>query len=330
MLSIVACTLDESPPEMVETPYAFNLPEGVPALPIPEGKAVTEERVALGKKLFYDARLSRDASISCNSCHLQNQGFADHHPVSVGIEGRIGFRNSPTLTNIGYHPYYFREGGNPSLEGQAFGPIEEHSEMDFTAAGIVERLSSDEEIGLMSYKAFGRRFDNFVLVRALGAFQRTLISANSKFDKYQRGETNALNASERHGMTLFFSERLKCSECHGGFDFTEYSIVNNGAYAAYEDLGLMRITFESSDIGKFKVPTLRNIDLTYPYMHNGSYSTLEEVVEHYNRGGFNHPNQSPFIQPLHLSAQEKADLIAFLKALTDTEFITNPKFMMEE
>jgi len=322
-----ACTLDEAPPIMVKTPYSFQLPDGVPLPNIPEGKEVTVERVELGKRLFFDTRLSRDSSISCSSCHLQDAAFADHNPISIGVEGRIGFRNSPTLTNIGYHPYYFKEGGNPSLESQAFGPIEEHSEMDFRAASIGDRMEGDAEIQKMSYIAFGRSFDNFVLVRALGAFQRTLISANSKYDRFQYwNETNILSESEERGRALFFSDDLNCSKCHGGFDFTEYAIENNGSHAVYEDLGLMRLTFDSTDIGKFKIPTLRNIELTYPYMHDGSFPTLESVIEHYNQGGQNHINQSSFIQPLNLSEQNKTDLIAFLKSLTDWEFINNPIF----
>lgn len=324
---IVACTFDDAPPVMVETPYLFDLPAGVPQPPIPTGKEITLERFELGKKLFYDKRLSSDSTISCASCHLQSAGFADHNPVSIGVKGRVGFRNSPTLVNVAYHPYFFKEGGNPTLESQAFGPIEEQHEMDFNARGIVERMATDEEIQWMSFKAFGRSFDNFVLVRSLGAFQRTLISANSRYDQFQYlGDATALNDSEQRGMALFFSENLNCTQCHGGFDFTEYAIVNNGTKSEYQDLGLMRLTFDSLDVGKFKVPTLRNIELTYPYMHDGSFPTLESVIEHYNQGGQNHPNQSPFIQPLNLSDQEKADLVAFLKSLTDWELVNNSRF----
>lgn len=317
--------IDSSP--MVATPYVFDLPDYVPTPIIPEGKELTQERVALGRKLFYDPRLSRDSSVACASCHLQSEGFADHHPVSVGIEGRKGFRNSPTLTNIGYHPYFFREGGNKSLESQAFGPIEEPSEMDFSAAGIVERLKNDDYYKEMALKAFGREFDNFVLVRGLGAFQRTLISYNSAFDDfYYKKNNDALTPSQQRGLALFFSDRLQCSSCHQGFDFSTYEIVNNGAFETYEDKGLYRISFDSSDIGKFKILSLRNVALTYPYMHNGSYATLDEVVEHYNRGGYQHPNQDDRIKPLYLTEEEKADLINFMKSLTDYDFITNEEF----
>lgn len=326
-LFLSSCNFDETPPVMVVTPYEFDLPEGVLIPDIPIEKALSQERIALGKKLFYDVRLSRDNTISCASCHLQKEGFADHHPISIGIEGRIGFRNSPTLVNVAYHPYFFKEGGNASLEGQAFGPIEDHREMDFSTAGIIEKLKNDHEIQEMSYIAFGRKFDNFVIVNALGAFQRTIISANSRYDDffYKKNE-NALTDAEKRGWVLFKSERTQCEKCHGGFDFSEYAIVNNGSYANYEDRGLARITQDSADVGKFKVPTLRNVELTYPYMHNGEYSTLESVIEHYNRGGFGHPNQSEFIEPLHLTEEEKADLIAFLKSLTDWDLANNPAF----
>lgn len=312
---------------MTETPYEFNLPAGVPFPPIPSDRAVTLERVALGKQLFYDKRLSRNETISCGSCHLQSEGFADHHPISIGIDNRIGFRNSPTLINVAYHPYFFREGGNNSLESQVFGPIEDHREMDFSTIGIIERLKDDENIQTLSHQAFGKSLDNFVIVRALSAFERTLISANSKYDRFKYwGENEALTISEQRGMSLFFSTRLNCGSCHGGFDFSEYAIVNNGAFASFDDHGLARITADSSDIGKFKVPTLRNIELTAPYMHNGTYNSLEEVIERYNQGGFGHPNQSSLIQSLQLSEQEKSDLIAFLKSLTDWDFINNSEF----
>lgn len=334
IILIAACQTTEHPLDniqMTETPYEFNLPEGVPIPHIPTDKAVTLERVALGRKLFYDTRLSLDSTVACVSCHFQSEGFADHNPISIGIHGRLGFRNSPTLANVAYHPYFFKEGGSPSLEAQAFGPIEEPSEMDFSAAGIVERLQSDMEIQQMSHQAFGRDFDNFVLVNSLGAFQRTLISANSRYDQFTRtNDTTILSTSEKNGMALFFSNRLPCTNCHYGFDFTNYSIVNNGMYATYEDEGLFRITGQDGDIGKFKVPTLRNIALTYPYMHNGAYPTLESVIERYNLGGFQHPNQDEAIQPLHLSEQEQSDLIAFLKTLTDDTFITDERFARPE
>ena len=327
LLFFSSCDTEELPPVMVVTPYEFDLPNGFPIPDIPVNKALSQERIALGKKLFYDKRLSRDNSIACASCHLQEDAFADHNPVSIGIEGRIGFRNSPTLVNVAYHPYFFKEGGNKSLESQAFAPIEDHNEMDFSTAGIIEKLQHDPEIETMSYVAFGRAFDNFVIVNALGAFQRTIISSNSPYDDYfYRNNTNALTDSEKRGLALFKSERTQCQTCHGGFDFSEYAIVNNGAYANYEDAGLARITEDSTDIGKFKVPTLRNIELTYPYMHDGTYPTLESVIEHYNQGGFNHSNQSEFIQPLNLTTEEKNDLIAFLKSLTDWNLINNPAF----
>lgn len=324
---LVGCDATETPKDpMTTTPYDFRLPPGVPPPPQPEGAAVTVERVALGKRLFYDPRLSRDASISCATCHLQEAAFADHLPVSIGIEGRVGFRNSPTLVNVGYHPYYFKEGGNPTLEGQAFGPIEEHTEMDYNVPSIVERLRDDLDLQQMAQRAYGRNLDAYSLIFSLGAFQRTIISADAPYDRYRyRGETQALSAAEERGLALFASERLNCTQCHAGFDLSTYAIVNNGSHANYADEGLARITQDSTDVGKFKVPTLKNIALTYPYMHDGSYPTLLSVIEQYNRGGSGHRNQSPYIRPLHLTEQEKQDLLAFLHSLTDETLLHDPR-----
>lgn len=324
---LVGCDATETPEDpMTTTPYDFRLPPGVAPPPQPEGAAVTVERATLGRRLFYDPRLSRDASISCASCHLQEAAFADHHPISIGIEGRIGFRNSPTLVNVGYHPYYFREGGNPTLEGQAFGPIEEHAEMDYRVSEIVKRLSDDEALQQLARRAYGRPLDAYSLIYGLGAFQRTIISADAPYDRYRfGGDAQALSPAEKRGLALFESERLSCNKCHTGFDLSTYAIVNNGAYAHYADEGLARITQDSADVGKFKIPTLKNIALTYPYMHDGAYPTLESVIEHYNRGGYNHRNQSPYIRPLNLTAQEKADLLAFLHSLTDQTLLHDPR-----
>ena len=166
----------------------------------------------------------------------------------------------------------------------------------------------------MSQMAYGRNPDPFVITRALGVYERTLLSGNSAYDQSLEGK--ALEPAAERGKKLFFSERLACSSCHGGFNFTEYGLENNGLHAQYADVGRFRFTHDSVDIGRFKVPSLRNVALTPPYMHNGSLATLEEVVEHYNRGGAGHRNQSPLVRPLGLNAAEKADLVAFLEALT--------------
>lgn len=325
-LAIISChtPMEEIP---VDKPYELGLPAGFPMPEIPPDNTLTAARIELGKLLFYDPALSLDSTISCATCHQANAGFADHFPISIGIEGRIGMRNSPTLTNVAYHPYFFAEGGSPSLELQALGPIENHVEMNMNAAELAKRLEGDPFYTPLAQKAYGREMDLFVLVRAIASFERTLISGHSPYDQFAfEHKEEALTASEKNGMQLFFSEKTGCSHCHSGFNFTNYAFENNGLYETNPDEGRYRITLESSDLGKFKVPTLRNIALTAPYMHDGSLKTLEDVVSHYISGGKNHPNQSEFVKPIQLTDNEKKELVDFLKALTDVDFVNNQAF----
>lgn len=317
MILIFSCGEDE--PDFV----IQQLPEYAPQIDEPEENQFSWDRFELGRKLFFDTRLSADLSISCASCHRPDLGFSDDQALSVGVENRLGRRNSSALTNIGLHPYFTREGGVPTLEMQVLVPIQEHDEFDFNILQIVERLESDEEYQQLSQKAYDREFDYFVLTRAIAAYERSFISANSAYDQFERGDKSAMSESALRGMDLFFSERSQCSSCHSGFNFTNYALENNGLYEVYPDSGLFRLTSELEDIGKFKVPSLRNILQSAPYMHDGSRQSLEEVVEHYNNGGSTHPNKSDLIRPLNLDEQEKADLVAFLSSLSDYEFLNN-------
>jgi cytochrome c peroxidase len=289
-------------------------------------KELTVFKVALGKQLFFDKRLSRDSSVSCGSCHFQENAFADFKPKSIGINNAIGMRNAPSLANIGYHPNLFRDGGATNLETQILVPIEDENEMGFSIPEAVDRLKQDAKYNELSLKAFDRNFDAFVLTRSIAAFERTMLSGNSRYDQFMNGNVSALNDSEKRGKDLFFSTQTKCSECHTGFDFTDYNFKNIGLYEAYADTGRERITLNPSDKGKFKTPSLRNAEVTAPYMHDGSIATLEEVVEHFNSGGKNHPNKDPLMQPLNLTTQKKQDLVSFLKSLTDESFLNNPAF----
>lgn len=327
--SIFTACGDNEPtmPEMDTTPYNIVLPEGFPMLEFPEGNELTVARVDLGKKLFYDPILSRDSSVSCGSCHLQTQAFTDGKALSDGVAGGITKRNSPTLANVAYHDLFFKDGGSISLELQVIAPIEDENEMDNSILDVVERLKNVPEYVDMMVKAYGRTPDVYSITRSIASFQRTLISGNSRYDQYlHQNQNDALNASEIRGMNLFFSDSLACSQCHSGFNFTANAFENNGLYDSYVDKGRFRITIDSSDIGKFKVPTLRNIALTAPYMHDGSVSNLAAVVQHYANGGSHHPNKSSLIQPRTLSAQAQADLVHFLESLTDEAFINNPAF----
>lgn len=326
-LWLVACEQEE-PVEDIPFPLLMEIPHGFPDVPFPEENAFNEQRWKLGKQLFYDPIMSVDSSISCASCHQPELAFSDNIDFSLGVEQRLGTRNSPSLANVAYHPYLTREGGVPTLEMQVLVPIQEHNEFDFNIVLLAERLQADSMYVQMALDAYDRQPDPFVITRALACFERSLLSGNSLYDQHNRGEVS-LSPPALRGKELFFSERTQCSKCHGGFNFTNYDFANNGLYTNYSDEGRFRLTGEDQDRAVFKVPSLRNIELSAPYMHDGSLSTLEAVVAHYNSGGKKHINKSPFLQPLLLNSQEEEDLVAFLKSLTDYSFIENPIFKQE-
>ncbi len=327
-LVIFACRKEPSGPISVEPEPLLAVPPGFPDPVFPAGNELTAARWALGKKLFYDPILSGDSTVSCASCHLAAKAFSDTIMFSPGVAGRPGTRNAPTLANIAYHPYYTREGGVPTLEMQILVPIQEHNEFDFNILLIAERLQRDTAYVRWSREAYGREPDAFVITRSIACFERTLISGQSRYDQYYfQGEDAVLTAAEQRGMGLFFSEKTNCAQCHAGFNFTNYAFENNGLYADYPDPGRFRLTELESDRARFKVPTLRNVALTAPYMHDGSIQTLEAVIAHYNSGGEAHPNKSVLVHPLGLTAGEQADLVAFLRSLTDESFINNSKFL---
>lgn len=325
LLSLMSCHKENKAYQPLEKDFTIVIPEGFSAIEFPEDNGFTSERWELGKKLFFDQALSKDQSISCSSCHLPSLAFSDSMAVSLGVEKRPGSRNAPSLANIAYHPYYTREGGVPSLEMQILVPVQEHVEFDFNLLQIVDRLKEDEEYSNMSFDAYERDLDPFVITRAIANYERSLISGSSPYDHFINGKDSALNAREKAGYELFISEKTQCFQCHSGFNFTDYSFQNNGLYMDYQDDGRYRLTHQEKDRARFKTPTLRNVALTAPYMHNGSIRSLEEVIDHYNSGGKDHPQKSPFIRKLHLSQEEKGELLAFLESLTDMEFIQNAK-----
>lgn len=305
----------------------MQIPDHFPPVEFPEDNAFTIERWELGKQLFFDPILSVDTSISCASCHQPALAFSDGLPVSLGAGNVTGRRNSPSLGNIAYHPYFTREGGLPTLEMQVLVPIQEHDEFNFNIVLIAERLQNDPAYIEAANKAYGRDPDPFVITRSLATFERSLITGNSIYDQYLKShDPELMSPSQLRGMELFFSDRTNCGSCHSGFNFTNYAFENNGLYEEYKDPGRERFSNDPADNARFKVPSLRNIEMTAPYMHDGSISSLKEVVAHYNSGGRNHPNKSPFIKPLGLSDQEINDLVAFLGSLTDQSFIRNPNF----
>lgn len=321
----VACKKD-APIQKQEIGLEFiAIPEGFPPIEFPADNAFKKERWLLGKALFYEKQLSLDSSVSCASCHSQQFGFSDNVALSKGFKQRLGNRNSPSIINIAYHPYFTREGGVPTLEMQVLVPIQEHNEFNNNILDIAKRLSSNQKLQDLSYLAYNRPLDFYVIPRALATFERSLISGNSKYDQYKKG-TLSLSDEEQKGMNLFFSDRTNCSDCHSGFNFTNYQFENNGLYETYIDPGRKRLTGLDSDLAKFKVPSLRNIEVTAPYMYDGSLPDLEAVLNHYNSGGKQHPNKSVKIQNLQLNQDEKKQIIAFLKTLTDVSFLNNSIF----
>ena len=274
--------------------------------------------------------MSKDGLVSCASCHDPKLAFSDSEAVSKGSGGLLGTRNSPSLTNVAYHPYFTREGGIPTLEMQILVPIQEHNEFNNNIVLIADTLSKIPSYIEMAKAAYDQEPNAFVITRALAQFERSLISGQSSYDlEYNYGIEGSMSASALRGKALFESDRTSCSSCHSGFNFTNYTFENNGLYEIYEDNGRERLTQDSDDRALFKVPTLRNVEVTGPYMHDGSISSLSEVVDHYNRGGNGHMHQSELIRPLQLTNEEKTDLVEFLYALTDQKFITNKNFSNE-
>lgn len=308
-------------PEKIEKKFEFQIPNGFSQPIMREDNPMSFSKIKLGKKLFFDPVLSLDSSISCGSCHRPQFAYSDPNPISPGVDGKLALRNAPSLSNLAWHPYFFAEGGSPNLESQVLGPVEDPDEMAFSIIKAVDRLKNSSEYNVLFQEAFNDSPSVYTTTRAIAAFERSLVSSNSKYDRFAfGGDSTALNPDEIIGYQLFSSDKLKCQSCHSGFMFTDFSFQNNGIYEVYEDPGRMRLSMDDIDRGKFKVPSLRNIELTGPYMHNGSFGSLEEIIEHYASGGKNHRNQSPKIQGFDISDKEKQALVKFLKSLTDTVF----------
>lgn len=306
-------------------PSEIVSPENFPPLIFPEDNTYSPEKWKLGKMLFYDKRLSKDNQVSCGDCHKQEFAFGSNESTNFGSEKSPGIRNVPSLANVAFQPYFTREGAVPSLEMQILVPIQEHNEFNSNILHIIDELTSDTIYQRMSVKAYSRTLDAFVLVRAISTFERSLISHQSKYDDFLKNKV-VLTSEEKKGLDLFFSQRLACNQCHSGVLFTNYGFENNGLYSEYKDVGRYRLTGIKSDIGKFKIPGLRNLRYTAPYMHDGSMYTLEEVLKHYNKGGSPHENKNVKIKPLALSKAEVQSILAFLNTLNDEEFIRNKIF----
>lgn len=298
------------------------------AVPTPIDNPQSLAKIALGRQLFFDKRLSIDGTIACASCHDPQKAFTDQLPKSRGIKGQLSERNAPSLLNAAFLKTAMFDAHLASLELQAIVPIQEPVEMGHNMKLLIQQLRQIPEYQAAAQSIFQRDFDAYVLTRSLAAFERSLLSMNAPIDRYLAGDQKAMNHDQIAGWKLF-SEKLYCTQCHPAPYFTTHVAANNGLYASYEgktDQGRFRIHHDSSDIGKFKIPSLRNISLTFPYMHDGSVQNLEQVLAHYQKGGAKNPRQDPRITSFTLSAIEKKQLLAFFDALIDTSYLKRDRF----
>ena len=285
-----------------------------PEMEYPSDNQPDLQKIALGERLFFDPILSIDSSISCASCHKEVNGFADDVAISPGVENRLGKRNSPSLWNVGYQPYFMREGGVPTLEMQVLVPVQEHSEMAFNMVLLAQRLNASTTYKNDFLEAFGDSATSYTITRALAQYERTLIQDLSSFDEYVRGDNGALSTVAKRGFELFFG-KAGCDGCHSGPLLTNYGFYNNGTQVSSNDYGRAELTIDSADFYLFKVPSLRNVSLTAPYMHDGSLASLQDVLEQYNNGGTGHEYTSEGISPLNLNESELVALEEFLSTL---------------
>ena len=339
---------------------APGIPLGLPPVPIPSDNPQGPEKVSLGKKLFLDKRFSQDGTVSCSTCHAPEKAFTDGLPVAVGIKGLKGTRNSPTVINAAYYTTQFWDGRAASLEEQSKGPFinpVEHGLKDFKP--VLETIRKDPEYPALFSKAFGIKPQEITMdhvVKAIASFERTVISGNSPFDRYMYGgQKDAMSEAAVRGLQIYRT-KARCQDCHRieqtSATFTDnkyhnlgvgFSLIGPELFEIVEkvkkagasgqklddtvlssrkmsELGRFAVTLDLEDIGRFKTPTLRNVAVTGPYMHDGSMETLEEVIELYDQGGEENPMLDSGIRPLRLTEQEKADLLEFLKALTSPEY----------
>lgn len=326
-LLLAACGSEDPWPAPLGDPLAPpGFPAGAVSALAPLDNALTEERAQLGKRLFFEPKLSRTGKVSCGTCHRQENAFAEPAAVSTGVDGRTGKRNAPALVNLAWNESFFWDGRAATLEEQAGQPIEDPSEMDLPIGEAARRLAADTSYAQAFARAYGGPPTEETLRKAIASFVRVLVSANSPYDRFLRGDTTALAPAARRGLELFLDERTACFHCHPAGALTNDGFFNNGTFVEGGDAGRKAVTGRTADLGKFKVPGLRNIAVTAPYMHDGSVATLEQVVEHYARGGRGHPSTDPQIEPLNLATEEKADLVAFLHALTDDTFARDRRF----
>lgn len=335
VLLLTSCSSEDDYVAIEEnSPYQFTIPSNFPELKQDiSNNYPTKFGVELGRKLFYDARLSKDNTISCSFCHEQSSAFTHHgHDFSHGIGDQIGTRNAPAVQNMAWQSEYFYDGASNSIEMLSINPIHNPVEMDETLPAIAEKLKQDSEYLKLFKQSFeDEQVSSTNILKALAQFMTVMVSADSKYDKYVRNEAGGtLNNQESQGLQLF---QTNCTACHATDIFTDNSFRNNGLppNPNLNDLGRETVTGFPYDRYKFKVPSLRNVALTAPYMHDGRFGSLESVLNFYSNGMQNTANLDPIMQQhgalgIPLTQAEKQAIIAFLKTLTDEKFISNPAF----
>ncbi len=298
---------------------SLAIPLGLDAyMPVPEGNPLTPEKVDLGRRLFNDRLLSRDRSMACATCHDPKRAFTDGRATAVGVFGRKGSRGAPTLVNRGYGAAFFWDGRATSLEEQVLQPIQNPNELGMTLEEVLLRLRHSRLYRKQFASAFRSDPNVEDMARALASYVRTILSGDSPLDRYLNGESQALSDAARRGLQIFRGKG-NCTACHVGPNFSDERFHNTGVAwrgGKLGDPGRSAVTGKEADRGAFKTPTLREVARTAPYMHDGSITTLEDLIEFYNRGGNANPDLDPEIHPLQLTADEKQALTAFLKSLT--------------
>lgn len=328
VLALVACNFEPIASDIQDQELKFKAPSHFPMVEYPiENNPPTQEGFHLGKRLFFDTRLSQNNSISCSSCHLQARAFSDasHHGVSIGVSGAIGTRNSPALQNLAFKSEFAWDGGVSHLDFTSVSAITHPLEMKESMASVVEKLSQDTSYIQLFYDVFGeKKITSAYMLQALSQFMLMMVSDQSQYDAWIRGEYQ-MDINQEAGRLIF---KENCSSCHSGVLQSSFEYRDNGIGQDVNDAGRFMVSERQSDQGKFMVPSLRNVALTAPYMHHAKFITLEEVIEHYSDGIQQTENLGREIPQngFQFSEKEKADIIAFLKTLTDHKFTANPLF----
>jgi len=324
-LTLASCATAPEPPKRIATPLTVSVPRGLEPVDIPADNPMTVEKVELGKQLYFDKRLSLNGTISCATCHDPERGWTDQAPVSTGIGGQKGTRSAPTVLNTAYAFSQFWDGRAATLEDQALGPIENPIEMGESLEHVVRKLNEIPGYKSQFRNVFGTDVTSDGIAKAIAAFERTILTGDSRWDRFQGGDKEALSEEEQRGWELF-NGKANCGSCHVGFNLSDgiFHNIGTGMDKEEPDLGRHVVTKEEKDKGAFKTPILRDLTKTAPYLHDGSEPTLESVVEYYNKGGFPNEWLDPKMKPLGLTEEEKSDLVAFLEALDGTSTEVTP------